>query len=107
MILKESVDTKCKECGKYETTIPALKGCDVCKSPIYEECQSSLDIKVFRREDKDGFWDQYIFCSWKCLFKKLKTLKTYEFISLPYLAYEKQTKGTSVKDFWKVIKSIK
>ena len=110
MLLKERVYEKCSQCNQTTKVIQEKSyGCDCCKKPIDELLNSGntkhndyLQVTVFHDGNKA---DDFQFCSWVCVFKKLKKIKTNYFITLPYLAYDQKEKGQTVKDFWKCIKA--
>ena len=110
MKLQERVYNKCKSCGANKSIQQEESyGCDYCKKSIDELFQSEgkrhadvLELTVFFTE---GDTKHLQFCSWKCVLKKLKTLKTGYFVTLPYLHYEKDVlKGQGVKDFLALLK---
>lgn len=104
MIIQKAKWTQCKECGRDKELIQQeLHGCDCCKKTMgnaKEGMEDYLEITVFHHNGKT---QRLEFCSWKCVFKKLKTIKTDYFISLPYLHFDVRTKGQTHKDFWKAI----
>jgi len=110
MKIKEAVIKRCEHCNSYTKEIsPDIYGCDTCKKEIAyphnnrnTKYSEYLKVDVFYN-NKEGS-KQYQFCSWKCLFKKLKDIKTDYFISLPYLSFDKMPKGATVKDFFDCIK---
>lgn len=86
-------------------------GCDECKKEFGDEYKLQIDVfyhdEKNKKKDSTGETDKYDFCSWVCVFKFLPKIKTDFFVNLPYLIYDSKTKGTSVKDFLKLIKGKK
>lgn len=113
MKIREEKWSNCKCCGKRDVLLQSDSyGCDSCEKPIDDLLDSDntkyhdhLELSVWGN-GRDGS-ERLQFCSWKCLFKKLKTIKTDDFISLPYLCYDQTIKGQTVKDFWKAIRDFK
>ena len=110
MKLKDAKYKVCKECGSRKEVISDDKyGCDQCKKEInfYSEGKSHndfLDIKVFHHNNDPT--EEFQFCSWKCVFKFLPTIKTNYFVTLPYLHYEDDVMpGQGIKGFLKEIKN--
>lgn len=103
MILKIREWAKCPTCGRNEKLIQDdVYGCDNCKNQIGKKPGSDyLRMTVFH---KDGNSEYCHLCSWECVFKKLKKLKTDYFIELPFLTFDTNSKKMMVKDFWKAIK---
>ena len=105
MKLKELVREKCNKCGQRGKIISEeVYGCDNCKKEIDMSKPESdyLKLQVFYQI---AGVDHLEFCSWKCLFKKAKKLKSDYFISLPFLHFDGKFKnGCQSKDFWKYIK---
>ncbi len=103
ILIKAKVkETKCKCCGHIErkTITPEKLGCDTCKKPIEENTR--LDVTVFwNNPDKS---ENFYFDSWECTIKKLKTIKTDYFISLPFLHYDTVKGRVKAKDFFKLLK---
>jgi len=81
-------------------------GCDTCKTSISlltkNDEHEYLDITVFHRVESGT--THYQCCSWVCVFKKLKTLKTDYFISLPFLKFDTTVKGQTARDFFKCLR---
>ncbi len=106
MIIKKEQYKKCPECGSSEFVKDTIYGCDCCKK-VLDTSNKKLDYLrttlMFNssEENKD-----YIFCSWRCFFSKMRTIKSNYFISLPFLHCDKGTKGTRVNDFWECIKKF-
>ena len=106
MIIKQRVSRKCKTCGLSKLVKHEEYGCDNCKKPIdfgkpaIE--RDYLQITVFHQH-REGT-DDLEFCSWQCVFEKLKELKTDSFISLPYLSFERTNPEMGVDAFWKAIR---
>lgn len=105
MIIKEREYKVCKECGHREMISDEEYGCDNCGKPMAfdnEEEADYLRTQVFHI--KKDHADQLHFCSWSCVFQKLKTIKTDDFISLPYLSFEIKNKKINAEGFWEAVK---
>jgi len=106
MIIKQRVSRKCKECGLSKLVKHEEYGCDNCKAPI-EPDKSAIDrdhlrVTVFHQHREET--DTLEFCSWECVFRKLRELKTDHFIDLPYLSFERTNPEMGVDAFWKAIR---
>ena len=94
---------RCKSCKSVVRQIAdVVYGCDECKKKISFKSNGKshhdhLEITVFMHNQEA----QHLhFCSWKCVFKKLKTVKSDNFISLPFLTFESDVvSGQTVDDF--------
>ena len=86
-------------------------GCDQCKKEFGGADKLQIDVfyndKTKKKQDRGEVLYKHDFCSWVCVFKFLPKIKTDYFVNLPYLLYDSKTKGTSVKDFLKLIKEKK
>lgn len=71
-------------------------GCDECRTEIDRE-KSYLEATIFQQEG-DSEHRQY--CSWKCVVKNLRKVKSDYFVSLPFLHYDQKQKGLRAKDFF-------
>lgn len=91
MKLSERQWKTCPTCDHKQTLLrEEIYGCDTCKTVIdlnTPEGQSREYLEAQRFTKKDAT-TQHHFCSWKCLAKWLRTVKTDYFISLPYLTYD-------------------
>ena len=96
----------CKECGHRETISKEIYGCDCCDKEINLN-DTEVDYLSATIHSGDGGAVNLYYCSWKCIFKHLKTQKCNYFISLPFLNYDSKGKGMTSKDFWKHIKQFK
>ena len=108
MIIKEKKYKACKECGHREFVSDEEYGCDNCKKPIDLDKQNQereyLGITVFYGNAEHV--DNLHLCSWHCVFQKLKTIKTNDFISLPYLSFDMANPKMGPKGFWEAIKHV-
>lgn len=104
MKIRKQVNENCDKCGHYVKTIQhAAEGCDWCEKEMDMENESPLNYTIFyNNTDKTKHMH---FCSWKCVFFSLKKEKCDHFISLPFLSFEENDKGRTVKDFFDCIKS--
>ena len=94
MIIKDREYKTCPVCGHRKLISHAVLGCDWCGKALQD---TALTLTVFFADDNDR---NYIFCSWPCVFKKLRELNTDYFITLPYLEAE------YIEDFWRAVKEI-
>ena len=102
MLLTEctySVCTTCNQRGKRLSD--EVYGCDQCKRQIdlNQPEKAYLEATVFTHADVTT---RLQFCSWLCCLKKLKTVQTDYFISLPFLYYDKGT--INAEEFFKLVK---
>jgi len=101
MLLKDRVWKSCPTCGSNrELVSEEVFGCDQCHKKTSDEV---LQVNVFFKNDVT---DNYHFCSWACVLKKLKRLKSDYFIDLPLLHFDGAPKGQRPVDFWKAIKEF-
>ncbi len=79
-------------------------GCDFCKKEIDfdAEGQQYLEIAVF--QNNSGPSERKQFCSWVCVIKGLRKVKSDYFVSLPFLQYDAKKKGIRAKDFLALFK---
>ena len=106
MIIKERKFKACKECGRREMISDEEYGCDNCKEKInlavHEEY---LSLTIFYHSSKKSPQSCH-FCSWTCMFEKLKNLRTDSFITLPYLSFDNEKPQMTVEAFWKAVKGV-
>ena len=114
MKIKDAVEDRCPTCNSHIKTLEEEQyGCDCCKKVIdlednkYGNRESPhLSVTVFYKEDHDKT-DHLEFCSWKCLYLKLKEYKDrtdISFIAFPYLSFERDIKDKYCGDFFECIK---
>lgn len=108
MLIKEQKVENCECCGRFVKEIsPEQHGCDQCEKPIVPYGNDErLDVRVFSNK-RDSSSKAYFFCSWKCVFKFVKKVKTDYFFTLPYIIFDNKVKGRRVKDFFAAIKAIR
>ena len=111
MKIKEAKYKSCKSCKRTIKMISdEIYGCDWCKKSITlnvegKNHQDYLGVVVFEEWSTS---EHYQFCSWKCVFKFIPTIKSGYFASLPHLNFENDiVKGQHFKDFVKLIKKIR
>lgn len=86
-------------------------GCDCCKKEIkeYPNEEERLDMTVWHQKD-DSDTRHYHFCSWDCVLKFVKTVKSDYFLNLPHVNFDynkKSKKGIHrLVELLKQIKSI-
>jgi hypothetical protein len=107
MILKKAKYKKVKV-WQNKLVTSEVHGCDCCKKVIKEwpNEQRRLDMTVWHKRD-DSDTRHYHFCSWKCVFDFIKTVKCEYFISLPHLSFEDVSDKKTSKEFINLIKRIK
>ena len=107
MIIKESEYKVCKECKHTKLIKDEEYGCDTCGTNIKfldsGDDVEYLDITVHHQNDNTN---RLHFCSWACVFEKLRTIKTDYFISLPFLMFNTNVKSLGVEGFWAAIKCL-
>lgn len=82
-------------------------GCDCCRKRIIPYDGDKLQLTVFNKDKQQGtVSNNYHFCSWKCLFRFIPTIKSDYFFNLPYVSYDNKTKGMRAQDFMEVIAAI-
>lgn len=101
-IIKKGERTECGECHRTISVTNDVYGCDTCEKQIDENA-----LRVFVFSHKGSGASEYRFCSWACVLKKLKTLKSDYFIDLPFLHFDTATKGQHARDFFAAIKAFK
>lgn len=107
MKLKDAVFKKCKSCHQTVKRISdETFGCDSCKQEIDigKPERDYLAATVFTHGDTTIHLQ---FCSWKCCIKKLKTVKTDYFISLPFLSFDTKSPRMHAREFFKLMKGGK
>jgi hypothetical protein len=106
MIIKERKYEPCPKCGSRKLISDDEYGCDYCKNQIDLSKPDSdyLRLTVFKKKQEHP--DEYHFCSWNCVFKKLKMLETDDFISLPFLLADTDNSKINIKAFWKAMKQL-
>lgn len=106
MIIKERKFKECITCGHKEMIGDEEYGCDNCKRKIdLSENRSYLSASVFHHSGETS--DNLHFCSWDCVLKKLKTIQTDYFISLPYLLFDETNPRINGMGFWDAIGKIR
>lgn len=101
MLLRERKYNTCKSCTQRTTLVcDESYGCDQCRKEIdmQKKGVEYLEATIFNHDDQTT---RLQFCSWKCCLKKLKTVKSDYFVSLPYLHYDS---GILAKEFFKLVK---
>ena len=96
----------CECCGSIKHAEIREHFCDSCDRLIDTKDNSKynmFDITVFSDTQGVKPYD-LVFCSWKCLIKKLKTIENDGFITLPYLVYRDLEEGMLAKDFFDLLK---
>jgi len=89
-IVKEAVRCGHNGCGAIVEPEERAYFCDYCGS----QTSAHLRLKRFKSDvDKTYTHDDvedYDFCSWRCLFKKVMTLKHVDFLSLPLVTSNRE-----------------
>lgn len=84
-----------------------VHGCDECKKEIkeYPNERSRLEVTVHFNNNENT--EHLHFCSWGCVVKHLKKIKTDYFASLPFLYFDGSKKtGRHATDLLKLLKHI-
>ena len=106
MIIKEREHKTCKECGHQKLISDEEYGCDNCKKKInLEEHEEYLSLTIFHHSSS-ATPKACHFCSWVCVFEKLKNLRTDSFITLPFLSFDNENPQMTVEAFWKAVKGV-
>lgn len=108
MIVKEAKYRKVRRVVREQIS-PEVYGCDCCKKAINMglsgKHRAHLELTVFFNGARES--ERMQFCSWRCVLKKLPTIKTDYFISLPYLTFDgPEEKGMRAQDFFSAMRSI-
>jgi len=110
MIIKEREYKVCPECGDKKLVKEEKYGCDNCEKPIdfdkQDEEREHLDITVFYKDESCEAKHLH-FCSWRCVFEKLKTINTDSFISLPYLSFDMVNREMGAEGFREALRRQK
>lgn len=106
MIIKEREYKTCKECKSRELISDEEYGCDNCREKINLEVHEEYLSLTIHYHSPTKSSKTCHFCSWFCVFQKLKTLQTEYFISLPYLSFDNENPQMTVKAFWQAIKRV-
>jgi hypothetical protein len=105
MIIKSREYKVCETCGHRELVADEVYGCDQCGKECGKE-DDSLRIRVFLKNEEDNSsTEHYQFCSWICVFRKLRDLQSNYFIELPYLSFDLGPE-LGVDMFWQAIRQI-
>jgi len=83
-------------------------GCDECKKQIDEMGGGEheyLELKIFRNPGDNQSQHLHL-CSWKCVLKKVRKVRSDYFVVLPFLLYKKKVKkGLRASDFLKLLRA--
>ena len=110
MIIKERETHLCPTCNRATSSTYPVYGCDVCGKSIH--ANSVLKVRAFWKEktysDAIPRSDEYHFCTWYCLLKKLPEIESDNFISLPALWCDDDpvSENGTVDNFLDAIKRI-
>ena len=108
MIIKQRKWKQCPECKSRSLLSEEVYGCDNCRKPIDfdkpDKEKEYLRLTVFYHYRDET--DDLEFCSWECVFERLKELKTDSFIDLPYISFEMKNPKMGIEAFWKAIRNI-
>ncbi len=104
MIIKERVYEKCPKCGSSKFVSDEEYGCDSCKKKIDLSKPDSEYLRATVFYDPGGKTQDFQFCSWKCVLKKLRRVKSNYFINLPHLHFDHKKPGLRACDFFKLLK---
>ena len=102
-MLTECAYSICESCTQRVKRLSnEVYGCDQCRKVIdlNKPERDYLEATIHSHKDTAT---RMQFCSWKCCVKKLRTVKTDYFISLPFLHYDKGS--VSAREFFKLVKA--
>ena len=111
MLLRKHIPKKCRLCQSTIGTIQEESyGCDGCGKSIDDLLASPntqrheyLGLTIHFQSKKPAEYLQ--FCSWRCVIKRIRTIQTDYFVTLPFLHFERDVMtGQGVKDFLKCVR---
>lgn len=104
MLIQDNKYRVCDSCRARHLISERIYGCDTCKKVIdmNQPEREYLSATVFSHTK--GNADIHA-CSWVCMMKALRKVKTDYFVSPPFLHYDKSaSKGMRASDFFKLLK---
>ena len=107
MIIKDREYEVCPECGCRQLVSDYVYGCDGCgKEILLGKHDEYLSTTVFQQPSFEDNVEDFHFCCWLCFFRKLRELRTTNFIKMPFLTFDSEQEGLRVDDFWMAVKEI-
>lgn len=104
MIIKEA---KYKKVRVMQTRLvsDSVYGCDQCRKeiPEFPNEASRLELTIFN-QDNESIREH--FCSWKCVLKRLTTIESNYFVSLPFVYFDDRKGRRGADSLIKLIKKI-
>ena len=99
MIIKKRVIEECPKCGGHLLVSESIRICDICGQLL---TGLRLQISINSRVDEGhSDWKDYEFCSWACVFEKLRELDAATVISveLPVIWADENGKEAGLNAF--------
>lgn len=107
MLVKERVYRTCKSCEARHLVSNEVYGCDTCKKVLDMNKPEADYLRAsIHRHAQSGNSDEIICCSWACMLKALRKVKSDYFVSLPFLHFDKTPKGMRAEDFFKLFRRV-
>ena len=106
MLLKERAYRTCKSCEARPQVSAEVYGCDTCKKVLDMNKPEADYLRASIHRHSPGTTDDLTCCSWKCMVKALRKVKTDYFVSLPFLHYDATQKGMRAKDFFDLMRRV-
>ena len=104
MLIKDRTYKECNGCGHRRIATNEVYGCDTCKKVIdTNNPEREYLSATVHKKGADRATDIQC-CSWRCMAKALRKVKTNYFVSMPFLMYEKAAKGMRAQDFFALLK---
>ena len=104
MLIKDRKYRVCKSCEARHLTSNEVYGCDTCRK-ILDMNQPKADyLRANVHRHGDTASEEIICCSWVCMVKALRKVKSDYFVSLPFLHFDDTPKGMRADDFFALIR---
>ena len=101
MLLKERTYRTCKSCKSRSHLRSEVYGCDTCRKVLDMNLPQADYLRAnVHRHNQAGNSEEIICCSWKCMLKALRQVKSDYFVSLPFLHFDSTVKGMRAEDFF-------
>ena len=108
MIKHKRVEERCETCKQVTKVISSDRySCDECGALMHLDTkgeQDFLDLTVFHNKKPTRTIQC---CSWECILKKVRRVRTDYFISLPFILFDGKVDGCRAKDFFAAINKAK
>lgn len=105
MLLKDRKYRECKSCKARHLVRSEVYGCDGCGKVLDMNKPEAdyLRATIHRKNQAVGDSTDVTCCSWRCMVKSLRKVKTDYFVSLPFLHYDEGAKGTRAAAFFDLL----